>query len=82
MHPLIDENMVESIRSTGNAYAPMPDRAEVMDRYGLPCDRRAENVIVTGCQLPDADVLVRANRSDSIAVRTEICMENLPFVAR
>jgi hypothetical protein len=51
MNPLIDENMVETIRSTGNAYESMPDRAEVMERYGLPYDREAENVIVTGCQL-------------------------------
>ncbi len=51
MHPLIDSSVVETIRSTGNTNSSLPDRAEVMDSYGLPYDRKAENVIITGCQI-------------------------------
>lgn len=51
MHPLIDEGMVDTIRETGNAAAGLPPRVEVLERYGLPCDREAENVVVTGCQI-------------------------------
>lgn len=51
MHSLIDENIVETIRSTGNATENLPDRIEVMEAHSLPYDRRAENVIITGCQI-------------------------------
>lgn len=51
MHPLIDGDMVRSIRETGNAVAGLPPRAELLDRYGLPYDRRAESVIISGCQI-------------------------------
>ncbi len=51
MHPLIDEGMVETIRNTGNAAAGLPPRVEILERHGLPYDREAENVIVTGCQV-------------------------------
>ena len=29
----------------------MPDRIEIMDAHNLPYDRRAESVIITGCQI-------------------------------
>ncbi|MDD5475678.1 MAG: (Fe-S)-binding protein [Syntrophales bacterium] len=52
MHRLIDENMVASIRSTGNADAEMVNRIEILDEYRIPYDRKAENVIISGCQIP------------------------------
>lgn len=51
MHPLIDEGMVETIRETGNTAAGLPPRIEILERHGLPYDREAENVIVSGCQI-------------------------------
>ncbi len=51
MNPLIDEGMVESIRDSGNAATGLPPRVEVLEKNGLPYDREAENVIVTGCQV-------------------------------
>lgn len=51
MNPLIDEGMVETIRTTGNTAAGLPPRVEVLEKHGLPYDRAAENVIVTGCQI-------------------------------
>jgi Cysteine-rich domain len=51
MNPLIDESMVETIRSTGNTAAGLPPRIDVLEKYGLPYDHEAENVIVTGCQV-------------------------------
>lgn len=51
MHPLIDENMVDVIRSTGNTSENLPNRVEVLEAFELPYDRRAENVIITGCQI-------------------------------
>jgi hypothetical protein len=51
MHDLIDGNMVETIRSSGNTAAGLPPRIEVLEKHGLPYDREAENVIVSGCQI-------------------------------
>ncbi|MBW1783236.1 MAG: hypothetical protein JRL30_21155 [Deltaproteobacteria bacterium] len=51
MHSLIDANMVETIRTTGNATDDLPDRVEVMETHGLPYDRKAENILITGCQI-------------------------------
>jgi hypothetical protein len=51
MHPLIDPNMVETIRSSGNTIENLPDRVKVMEAHDLPYDREAENVIITGCQI-------------------------------
>jgi len=50
MHPLINEQMVEHIRSTGHALEDQPNRVEIMDSLGLPYDRPAENVVIMGCQ--------------------------------
>ena len=50
MHPLVDEKMVELIRTTGNAKEAVPDRVERMEALGLPYDRPAENVVIMGCQ--------------------------------
>lgn len=51
MHPLIDERAVELIRSTGNGLEGLPDRKTVLEEKGLPYDRQAENVIISGCQI-------------------------------
>ena len=51
MNSLIDSNMVETIRATGNTSENLPDRVTVMETYDLPYDRQAENVIITGCQI-------------------------------
>jgi hypothetical protein len=50
MTSLINDQMVELIRSTGNAIKNVPDRVEIMESLNLPYDRRAENVIIMGCQ--------------------------------
>lgn len=51
MHPLIDPKAVELIRSTGNGLEGLPERKEILEEKGLPCDRPAENVIISGCQI-------------------------------
>ena len=51
MHPLINQEMVETIRATGKTSARLPDRAAILEKHGLPYDRPAENAIVTGCQI-------------------------------
>jgi Fe-S oxidoreductase len=51
MHPLIDQRAVDHIRSTGNGLEGLPDRRAVLDDKGLPYDRPAENVIISGCQI-------------------------------
>jgi hypothetical protein len=50
MHPLINEQMIEHIRSTGHALEDQPNRVEIMNSLGLPYDRPAENVVIMGCQ--------------------------------
>jgi hypothetical protein len=51
MHALIDEGMVETIRTSGNTVAGLPPRIEILEKHDLPYDREAENVIVSGCQI-------------------------------
>jgi len=51
MHPLIDEKIVETIRTTGKTNESLPDRANILEKYGLPYDRPAENAIISGCQI-------------------------------
>lgn len=51
MNSLIDAARVETIRSTGKTRANLPDRVEILSSYELPYDRKAENVIITGCQI-------------------------------
>jgi hypothetical protein len=50
MHPLINEQMVEQIRSTGHALEDQPDRVEILASMGLPYDRPSKNVVIMGCQ--------------------------------
>jgi hypothetical protein len=50
MSSLIDVQMVERIRLSGNALENEPDRVETMKSLQLPHDRPAENVIIMGCQ--------------------------------
>jgi hypothetical protein len=52
MHVLIDKKTLASIRETGNADVSMINRIEILEKWGLPYDRRAENVIISGCQIP------------------------------
>lgn len=51
MHPLIDKNVVESIRETGKTSRDLPDRIPILEEYGFPYDRPAQNVLVSGCQI-------------------------------
>jgi Cysteine-rich domain len=51
MHPRIDDRAVERIRSTGNGLENLPDRKTVLEEKGLPYDRRAQNVVISGCQI-------------------------------
>ena len=50
MNTLISAEMVERIRTTGNAIADVPDRIKIMESLQLPYDRQAENVVIMGCQ--------------------------------
>jgi hypothetical protein len=52
MHPMIDARAVELIRSTGNGLEGLADRRAVLAEWNLVCDRPAENVIISGCQIP------------------------------
>ena len=51
MHSLIDQKTVETIRTTGGTSRNLPDRTGILERYGLPYDRHAENLIISGCQV-------------------------------
>lgn len=51
MHLLIDKEMVEIIRTTGKTSKDLPDREKIFNEHGMPYDREAENVIITGCQI-------------------------------
>jgi len=51
MHPLIDTQMVDAIRKTGKTDVNLPDRIPILEKYDLPYDRPADNVIITGCQV-------------------------------
>lgn len=51
MHPLIDAKAVELIQRTGNGMENLPDRKSLLQEKGLPYDRPAENVIISGCQI-------------------------------
>ncbi|MBU2550872.1 MAG: (Fe-S)-binding protein [Proteobacteria bacterium] len=51
MNQLIDPEAVESIRSSGKANAQMPDRIPILEKYNLPYDQPAKNVLVSGCQV-------------------------------
>lgn len=51
MHKLIDKSIVENIRSTGKTSSALPDRIPILEKYSLPYDRLADNIIVSGCQI-------------------------------
>lgn len=51
MHPLIDQAMVNTIRTTGNASEALPGRIPILEAHHLPYDRPAENVVISGCQI-------------------------------
>ena len=52
MHALIDEQIVATIRTTGNTDAHMVNRVEILEKHQLPYDREADTVIISGCQIP------------------------------
>jgi Fe-S oxidoreductase len=59
MNKLIDKNIVECIRTTGKTSPELPDRIPILEKYNLPYDQPAENVLVSGCQvLPASPHLV------------------------
>ncbi|MCP4750854.1 MAG: hypothetical protein GY866_08175 [Proteobacteria bacterium] len=51
MHSLINDKMVETIRTTGNTSDLFPERKTVFEEHSLPYDRQAENAVITGCQI-------------------------------
>jgi Fe-S oxidoreductase len=51
MHPLIDKEIVDTIRDTGKTSEQLPDRTEILEENHLPYNRKAENVIISGCQI-------------------------------
>lgn len=51
MHPLINRSMVENILSIGKTSPDLPDRVPILEAYGLPYDKPAENVVISGCQI-------------------------------
>ena len=86
MHSLINTETVNTIRSTGNTSEHLPDRIEVLTTYQLPFDRKADNVIVTGCQilgfLPQTlksltRILDKANISYTFLSKEYCCGNNL-----
>jgi len=50
MNSIIDQDSVNNINRTGCYSTEYPDRKSVLDKYDLPYDRLADNVIVTGCE--------------------------------
>lgn len=48
MSHLVDEKMLKRIERTGTAL-DLGDRAEMIKKFGLPADREAENVVISGC---------------------------------
>jgi hypothetical protein len=54
MHNLIDPNIVDAIRETGNASRDLPERVKILAEQGLPYDRPADEVIITGCMVLSA----------------------------
>ncbi|MBW1817884.1 MAG: hypothetical protein JRJ60_12090 [Deltaproteobacteria bacterium] len=51
MHELIDQGVVDCIRTTGKTSSELPDRIHILEKFDLPYDRPAENVLVSGCQI-------------------------------
>lgn len=51
IHPLIDQNMLDTIRRTGKTDDQFPDRIPILEQYSLPYDRQADSAIITGCQI-------------------------------
>lgn len=64
MHCLINAESVDKITNSGCYSSNSPDRVSLLEKYGLPYDCKAENAIVTGCQILPLlpDVLVSLSR--------------------
>ena len=54
INPFIDAETVQVIRETGKTSRSLPDRIPLLEQYGLPYDRKAENVVIAGCQILSA----------------------------
>jgi Fe-S oxidoreductase len=50
-NPLIDQNMLETIRRTGKTSEQFPDRIPLLEQHSLPYDQQADNAVITGCQI-------------------------------
>jgi hypothetical protein len=51
MHPLINKEMVKTIRDTGKTIEKLPDRTDILEKHMLPYDQKADNIIISGCQI-------------------------------
>ncbi len=49
MSKLIDELMIDNIRTEGCSIGKGLDRIKILDKYNLPYDKKADNIIITGC---------------------------------
>lgn len=49
MNNLIDQKMVEKIRTEGCSIGNETDRIKILEKNNLPYDKKAENIIITGC---------------------------------
>jgi hypothetical protein len=49
MSKLIDQTMVDNIRTEGCSIGKADDRIKILEKYNLPYDQKAENIIITGC---------------------------------
>lgn len=49
MSNLIDQKMVKNILTEGCSIGKGTDRIKILDKYNLPYDKKAENIIITGC---------------------------------
>jgi hypothetical protein len=85
-HPLIDPEMIQAIEDTGNTSRELPDRNLIFEQNKLPVDRPAENIVVTGCQIPGAfphvlaalsRILDRGGISHTFLSREYCCGNNL-----
>ncbi|MGC8659837.1 MAG: hypothetical protein ACP5U1_12245 [Desulfomonilaceae bacterium] len=51
MHGLMDKNMVDMILFAGTTQTSVPERLPILQEHSLPYDQKAENVVITGCQI-------------------------------
>ena len=49
MSKLINKGMLNNIRTEGCSIGNGSDRIKILEKYNLPYDQKAENIIITGC---------------------------------